>query len=93
MLYTEKIDFCTIKVDLHGMPVIQAKREMQQLLKTCPKHITEIEVVHGYINGQALQKYIRKELSHPKIERKVFGMNNGSTTLIIKNANLMKVQK
>lgn len=83
-MYTEQINFYTIKADLHGMPVIQAKREMQILLKTCPKNITEIEVVHGYINGQALQKYIRRELSHPRIERKIIGMNNGSTTLILK---------
>lgn len=85
-MYTERIDLFTIKADLHGMPVIQAKREMMQLLKTCPKNIKEIEVVHGYINGQALQKYIRKELTHPRIERKVFGMNNGSTTIILKSA-------
>lgn len=83
-MYTEKINFYTLQADLHGMPVIQAKREMQQLLKTCPKYITEIEVIHGYTSGQALQKYIRKELSHPRIERKVFGMNNGATTLILK---------
>lgn len=83
-MYSETINFYTIKVDLHGMPVIQAKREMNQLLKTCPKHITEIEVIHGFTNGQAIQKYIRKELSHPRIERKIFGMNNGATTIILK---------
>ena len=83
-MYAERIDLYTLKIDLHGMPVIQARREIQSLLKTCPKNITQIEVVHGYINGQALQKFIRKELTHPKIERKVFGMNNGSTTLILK---------
>ncbi len=83
-MYVEKVSLYNLRVDLHGMPVIQAKREMQQLLKTCHKTTREIEVIHGYTNGQALQKYIRKELSHPRIERKVFGMNNGSTTIILK---------
>ena len=82
-MYPETFGF-TMKVDLHGMPVIQAKREMQQLLKTCPKYITEIEVIHGHTSGQALQQFVRKQLKHPRIERAVFGMNKGATTLIIK---------
>lgn len=73
-----------ITKDLHGMPLIQAQREMNSLLKTCPKDTDEIEVIHGYNNGDRILRYIRTELRHPRIDKKILGLNNGSTLLLLK---------
>jgi len=73
-----------ISKDLHGMPLIQAQREMNRLLKTCPKDTDEIEVIHGYNNGDRILRYIRSELKHPRIDKKILGLNNGSTLLMLK---------
>jgi len=70
--------------NLHDMPLIQARREMMNLLKTCPKDTDEIEVIHGYHNGDVILKYIRTELKHPRIERKILGLNNGTTLIILR---------
>ncbi|MCQ2465249.1 MAG: DNA mismatch repair protein MutS [Oscillospiraceae bacterium] len=73
-----------ITKNLHEMPLIQARREMQLLLKTCPADTDEIEVIHGFHNGDRLLKYIRTELKHPRIERKLVGLNNGITVIVLR---------
>jgi hypothetical protein len=72
-----------LELDIHGMTVQQAKKEVQSVLKSCPKTIREIDVIHGYNGGKALQQYARS-IKHPKVERVIIGMNNGKTTLILK---------
>ena len=66
------------------MPLIQAQREMNRLLKTCPKDTDEIEVIHGYHNGDRILRYIRFELKNPRISRKILGLNNGVTLIELK---------
>ena len=73
-----------ISIDLHNMPVIQAKRQIQTILKNCKNDIDEIEVVHGFHSGDKILKYIRTDLKHPRIERKMLGLNNGITVLVLK---------
>ncbi len=73
-----------ISIDLHNMPLIQAQREMQKLLKNCNSSIDEIEVIHGFNSGDRILRYIRTELKHPKIERRYMGLNNGVTYIILK---------
>lgn len=73
----------TITVDLHGYTVAEARRELPKLITSCDKLIKEIDVIHGYSGGTALQNYVRKELKHKRIVRKILTMNQGSTTLII----------
>ena len=73
-----------ISIDLHDMPVIQAKRQIQTILKNCKKDIDEIEVIHGFHSGDKILKYVRTDLKHPRIERKVLGLNNGITVLVLK---------
>lgn len=82
-----KHDRC-ITIDLHGMTVSAARKRIQQLLKTCPKDTVQIEIIHGCNSGQALQKFVRRELKHPRILRKSFGLNGGSTTLILQESAL-----
>ena len=73
-----------ITINLHDMPLIQAQREMNRLLKTCPKDTDEIEVSHGYHNGDRILRYIRFELKNPRIIRKILGLNNGVTLIELK---------
>lgn len=73
-----------ITINLHDMPLIQAQREMNRLLKTCPKDTDEIEVIHGYHNGDRILRYIRFELKNPRISRKILGLNNGVTLIELK---------
>ena len=70
-----------ITINLHDMPLIQAQREMNRILKTCPKDTDEIEVIHGYHNGDRILRYIRFELKNPRISRKILGLNNGVTLI------------
>ena len=70
-----------ITINLHDMPLIQAQREMNRLLKTCPKDTDEIEVIHGYHNGDRILRYIRFELKNPRISKKILGLNNGVTLI------------
>ena len=81
-LYAELHGY-TITLDLHGMTVQQAKKELQSVLKECPKHVKEVEVIHGYQGGQALQQYVRS-IKHPKVQRVIVGLNHGQTTLLLK---------
>ena len=66
------------------MPLIQAQREMNRILKTCPKDTDEIEVIHGYHNGDRILRYIRFELKNPRISKKILGLNNGVTVIELK---------
>ena len=73
----------TMTLDIHGMTVQEAKKEIQSVLKSCPKNIKEIDVIHGFNGGTALQQYVRN-LKHPKVERTILTMNKGQTTLLLK---------
>lgn len=73
-----------LEVDLHGMRVADAKRELAALLTRCDKETHEIEVIHGCHGGTALQTMVRREFSHPRLVKRILSMNNGSTTLVIK---------
>lgn len=71
-------------VDLHDMQVAEAKKWLTAKVSGAPRGIKEIEVIHGYRNGTALMNMVRKSFNHPRVIRKALGMNQGSTTLILK---------
>ena len=74
----------TMSVNLHQMTVTEAKKWLTQKVSSAPKNIREIEVIHGYHGGTALQNMVRNSFKHPRILRKIQGLNQGSTTLILK---------
>jgi DNA-nicking Smr family endonuclease len=74
----------TMSIDLHGLTVEGAKNELNHTLSSCPPHVTEIEVIHGYREGNFLQQFVRRNYSHPKIKQKIITMNNGMTTFLLK---------
>lgn len=77
-----------LTLDLHGKSLVQAKKEVLDILKNCPADTVSIDIIHGFHNGDVIQKYIRRDLKHKRIERKSIGLNNGSTTLILKSTLL-----
>lgn len=69
-------------IDIHGMTAADAKKKLEQAIKTAPKNC-EITVIHGYHGGTALQNMVRKTLKHKRIKQKILGLNNGETILVI----------
>lgn len=74
----------SIKIDLHGQTVDSARRLITARLKALPPDVREVEVVHGYHGGTALQEMVRR-YKNAKIERKILGLNQGTTVFVIKN--------
>ena len=73
-----------LEVDIHGMTVMEAKKELTSLISKCDKATKEIDVIHGYQGGQALLNLVRKDLSHPRLVKRILSLNRGVTTLVIK---------
>ena len=74
----------TIEADIHGMRVLEAKRELETLIGRADKSIREIVVIHGYHGGSALKNMVRSELRNPRIQQKILSLNQGETTLLLK---------
>ena len=74
----------TIEADIHGMRVLEAKRELETLIGRADKSIREIVVIHGYHGGSALKNMVRSELRQPRIQQKILSLNQGETTLLLK---------
>ena len=74
----------TIEADIHGMRVLEAKRELETLIGRADKSIREIVVIHGYSHGQVLQNMVRRKLKHPRIAAKLLSLNPGSTRLLLR---------
>ena len=72
-----------IEIDIHGMTVADAKLKLERLIATLAMNVKEIDVIHGYNQGDALQNMIRKGLKSKRIKQRILSLNNGITTLII----------
>ncbi len=74
-----------IEIDLHNQTVESARKLITNTLNNLPSDVREVNVIHGYHQGTALRDMVRK-YSNSKIERKILGLNQGSTIFVIKNA-------
>lgn len=72
-----------MEADLHGLTRAEAKSRLDDILKRLPGDVGELTVVHGYRGGTSLRDMVRN-YKNPKIERKILGMNQGTTIFIIK---------
>ena len=72
------------KLDLHGETAESAVRLLTKTLKQLPKDTAELKVIHGYHRGNVLQEVVRK-YKHPRIKRKIMGLNQGTTIFVLKN--------
>ena len=73
----------TITIDLHTQTAESARKLLTSRLKSLPKDVKEVVVVHGYHGGTVLRDMVRG-YKNPKIERKIIGLNMGETIYIIK---------
>lgn len=76
-------------IDLHGHTKESAKKLLDFSMKNLASDVREVEIVHGFHQGTALRELVRK-YKHPKIERKILGLNQGSTVFIIKSKTAQK---
>lgn len=74
-----------IEIDLHNQTVESARKLITNTLNNLPSDVREVNVIHGYHQGTALRDMVRK-YSNSRIERKILGLNQGSTIFVIKNA-------
>ncbi|MGL5977569.1 MAG: Smr/MutS family protein, partial [Erysipelotrichaceae bacterium] len=58
-------------IDLHGMDYLEAKAFLDYYLSRQPKGSREIVVIHGHLHGRVLQRLVREEYRHPRIQRKL----------------------
>ncbi len=72
-----------MEIDLHDHTVDSARKLITDTLKNLPLDVREINIIHGYRQGTSLRNMIRN-YSNSKIERKILGLNQGSTIFIIK---------
>ena len=75
-----------MEIDVHGMNKYQAKTYIDSVLKKAKNDVYRINVVHGFHNGSSLKDMIRKEYrNHPKVKRVELGLNDGITTLVLRD--------
>jgi len=72
-----------IEIDLHEMPLWEARLVLEDTLNNAPEDIKEIVVIHGYHKGQAILKMVREDFKHKKIKGMHIGMNNGETVYLL----------
>lgn len=74
----------TAVIDLHNETRDSGKRMLIAKLNSLPKGTQELVVIHGYHSGTILRDMVRS-FKHPKVERKILGLNQGETIFLIKN--------
>ncbi|MBQ9790047.1 MAG: Smr/MutS family protein [Clostridia bacterium] len=70
-------------IDLHGKTLQDAKADIIHLLSTIDRSYQGILVIHGYHKGRVLRDYIRGELTHKLIAKKI--VLDASRTIILLN--------
>ena len=71
----------TIKIDLHGLSLEQAKAEIIYHINNVDIDIKNLLLIHGYHSGTILKDFIRKDFKHQFVIKKV--NIDASTTLFI----------
>ena len=75
----------TIRVDLHGMNCTQAQAAVDAALRRAGGSVYRLEVIHGFHSGTQLRDMVRRFYGrHPKVRRLELGLNQGSTTLVLR---------
>ncbi len=75
----------TVRLDLHGMTCTQAQTAIDATLRRTGGSVYRLELIHGYHSGTQLRDMIRRTYArHPKVKRLEFGLNPGSTELVLR---------
>ena len=71
------------ELDLHGLSSQTAKSRLDEMIRKLPRDVRELTVIHGYHGGTAIRDMVRR-YKNPRVEKKILGLNQGSTVFIIK---------
>ncbi len=73
----------TKTIDIHGYPVEEARKHIEQTIAKLDKNITELVVIHGYHGGNQLKNLLSSPngIRSKKIKRRKYSMNQGETVL------------
>lgn len=76
-----------IEIDVHGLSVEEAIREIENKLGSAGGSVYRIRVIHGFHGGTRIRDGIRRELGYglePRIKRIEGGQNQGITELVLR---------
>ena len=72
------------QVDLHGLVASDAKKKLERLVATRPPKYTQITVIHGHRQGDAISRMVRGRSFNPKrVKQKILTLNAGETILLL----------
>lgn len=72
-------------VDIHNYNCVEAEEYLNKLVSNMLPQIKEIIVIHGFNRGKALRDMVRNKFQNSRVERKILFLNEGRTSLILKN--------
>ncbi len=74
-----------LDLDVHGMVVEEAITHIERTIKSAPKDVTTIRVIHGFHGGNALKRAIQdpNRIRSKRLKRRKYTMNQGETLLEI----------
>ena len=73
-----------VTVDIHEMFPADAKKRLEKLLAVVGDEVEEIEIIHGFHGGRALQQTVRQQVHSKKIKRRGLSLNPGVTVYYLK---------
>ena len=77
-----------IEIDLHGKNVLQAKAEVDAVLKRTDSSVYRLRIIHGFHGGTGIRSMLQEEYGYgrePKIIRAQGGNNPGITELVLRD--------
>ena len=73
------------EIDVHNMTRSQAITAIDAKLRKTDSSVYQLKVIHGFHGGTVLRDAVRTHYrNHPKVKRMELGLNQGETTLILR---------
>ena len=73
------------EIDIHNMTMVQAQTAIDAMLCRNKGEMCRLTVIHGYHGGTVLRDFVRTHYKKdPRVKRIEIGLNQGDTTLIIR---------
>ncbi|MCI9625995.1 MAG: Smr/MutS family protein [Clostridia bacterium] len=72
------------QIDLHGLTCSEAKKRLEQKMKSLPAGTKELTVIHGYHSGTQLAEMVRR-LKCGRVKRKILTGNPGETIYLLED--------
>ncbi len=74
-----------VEIDIHGLNRFQAKILIDSRIKSAPKSVYRLRVVHGYHAGTELRDMVRSTYrKNPRVLRVELSLNDGATDLVLR---------